>query len=368
MSPDARISHALAVSIGIEHQSLSLVSVLLSGIANAVFFVLAILLILAPWGVQSADVPSGLRAAYFGLQVGGISLSLSGVATALIIFGLCYGATRAIQRWLDSRLLPQTHLDIGLRNSIKTSLGYLGFIIALLLALSYLGLNFERLAIVAGALSVGIGFGLQTIVNNFLSGLILLWERVIRVGDWIVIGDEQGLVRRINVRATEIETFDRALVIVPNANFVTGVVKNWVRTGRGGRLNIPLALGLGADPEKIRDTMLTSANAHELVVADPAPQVFFTNITLTSLNFELFAFVADVSTISRVKSDLYFDLVKRLKAAGIDIAPAAAPPPIVTITGLEALEPHLKAEGGELRRERSKNDERSSIQDKSAHD
>jgi len=353
MRPDARVSHALAVNIGIEHQSVSLLGVLLSGIANAVLSILTILLILAPWGIQSTDVPSGLRAIFFGLQVGDVTLSLSGVATALAIFAVSYGATHVTTRWLDSSFLPQTHLDIGLRNAIKTSAGYLGFVAALLLSLSYLGLNFEKLAIVAGALSVGIGFGLQAIVNNFLSGLIILWERAVRVGDWIVIGEEQGIVRRINVRATEIETFDRALIIVPNANLVTGIVKNWVRTGRGGRLNIPLAIGLAADPEKVKDTLLAAAKAHELVVEDPRPQVFFTNITMSALNFELFAYVDDVSTISRVKSDLYFDIFNRFAEAGIEIAPAAAPP-IVTIAGMDRLEALMKAEEQNLGREETK--------------
>ncbi len=353
MRPEARVSQALAVNIGIEHKSINLFGILVSGITHAVLFILAVLLILAPWGVQSTDVPSGLKAAFFGVQVGDITLSLSGITMALVIFAACYGATHVTQRWLDTRFLPQTNLDIGLRNSIKTSLGYLGFVAALLLALSYLGLNFERLAIVAGALSVGIGFGLQGIVNNFLSGLILLWERAVRVGDWIVIGDEQGLVRRINVRATEIETFDRALVIVPNANLVTGVVKNWVRTDRGGRLNIPLAIGHTADPEKVKEILLDAAKAHRLVAATPAPQVFFTAITLAALNFELFAYVDDVSTIGGIKSDLYFDIVKRFAAAGIEIAPAAAPP-IVTIAGLEKLGALLKTDEPDAARERAK--------------
>jgi small-conductance mechanosensitive channel len=353
MLPEARVSQALAVNIGIEHQSLNLFGVLLSGLARTVLSILAILLILAPWGVQTTDVPSGLRAAFFGLQVGDITLSLSGVATSLALFTACYGATHVATRWLDASFLPQTNLDIGLRNSIKTSISYLGFIGALLLALSNLGLNFERLAIVAGALSVGIGFGLQAIVNNFLSGLILLWERAVRVGDWIVIGEEQGVVRRINVRATEIETFDRALVIVPNANLVTGIVKNWVRTDRGGRLKIPISLNHPADPEKVKDILLEAAQTHDLIIAEPAPQVYLTSITQTALNFDLFAFVEDVETIGRVKSDLYFDIFKRFAAAGIDMAPASAGP-VINITGLEKLEALLTPQDSGFVRERAK--------------
>jgi len=336
MRPQARFSHALSVNIGIERQSLNLLGVLLSGLNHAILFILAALLILAPWGVQSTDVPSGLRAAFFGLKIGDITLSLSGVTSALALFAICYGATHVVTRWLEQSFLPQTKLDLGLRNSIKTSVGYLGFAAALLLSLSYIGLNFEKLAIVAGALSVGIGFGLQAIFNNFISGLILLWERVVRVGDWVVIGGEEGIVRRINVRATEIETFDRALVVIPNGNLITGVVKNWVRMDRAGRLKITLPLTLAADPHKVRKLLLDCANAHPLVFKEPAPQVYFTGLSPTALNFELFCFVADVSTITQVKSDLHFDIFKRFGEEGLEIAPASGPT-VVTLTGLDDL-------------------------------
>jgi len=336
MKPQARFSHALSVNIGIERQSLNLLSVLLSGLNHAVLFILAGLLILAPWGVQSTDVPSGLRAVLFGLKIGDITLSMSGLASALTLFAVCYGATHVVTRWLENSFLPQTKLDLGLRNSIKTSVGYLGFTIALFLSLGYIGLNFEKLAIVAGALSVGIGFGLQAIFNNFVSGLILLWERAVRVGDWIVIGGEEGVVRRINVRATEIETFDRALVVIPNGNLMNGIVKNWVRTGRTGRLKIALPLTLAADPVKVRSLLLDCAQAHPLIFKEPAPQVFFTSLSPTALNFELYCFVGDVSTITQVKSDLYFDIFKRFGEEGLEIAPAAGPT-LVTLTGLDDL-------------------------------
>jgi small-conductance mechanosensitive channel len=237
------------------------------------------------------------------------------------------------------KFLPLTRLDHGFRNSISATLGYIGFILAAILALSYLGIGFDKLAIVAGALSVGIGFGLQSIVNNFVSGLILLWERAIRVGDWVVLGEEQGYVRRINVRSTEIETFDRATMIVPNSNLVTGVVKNWLRGDRVGRIKIALAPSAAVDPEQVRDIMLAAARAQTDVLRVPAPQVMLLGMETTSFRFELWCYVEDVEKSARVRSDLHFDLYKRLKEAGINIAAAASPAPttILQIPDLEKL-------------------------------
>ena len=215
-------------------------------------FVVAAGLVLAPWGLQRSDVPIDFGAAFFGFKVGDVTISPFSIFIAIGLFALVFGMFHAVLQWVDSKLFPHLNFDLGLRNSIRTSLGYLGFLVAAGLALGYLGLNFEKLAIVAGALSVGIGFGLQSIVNNFVSGLILLWERAVRVGDWIVVGADQGFVRRINVRSTEIETFDRAQVIIPNSSLVTGVVTNLVRNDRTGRVVIPLTVAASADPENVR--------------------------------------------------------------------------------------------------------------------
>jgi len=230
-----------------------------------------------------------------------------------------------VQNWFDDRLMPATNLDAGLRNSIRTSIGYLGVIVAASAALSHVGLGLEKIAIVAGALSVGIGFGLQSIVNNFVSGLIVLWERAIRVGDLVVIGDEQGFVRKINVRATEIETFDRATMIVPNSNLITGVVKNWVRNDRVARVRIAVTLSTAVDPEQVREIMTGAAKAHEQIAKIPAPTTLFTAIDLAGLKFDLICFVDDVETSGRVKSDLHYEIFAAFRQAGISVS---APPSV----------------------------------------
>jgi potassium efflux system protein len=335
--PTAPLGRSLMASVGIKRESLEQIGILFSGALHVVLFCVAALLVLAPWGVQSDDLASSMRAAFFGITVGGFTISLSSVAGAIVLFGVVYGATRGVQYWLETRYLPHTHLDIGLRNSIKTSFGYVGFIVAVALALGYLGLSLEKLAIIAGALSVGIGFGLQSIVNNFVSGLILLWERAIRVGDWIVVGDEQGFVRRISVRSTEIETFDRAMMIVPNSNLITGVVKNWVRTDRVGRLKISLSVQSGADPEKVRELLIGAAKAHDLVLSIPAPQVLLNALEAAAYKYDLFAYVDDVETSQRVKSELLFEIHRRFKAANVSLGAPVAPT-VVELANIDRLE------------------------------
>ncbi|HTV31857.1 MAG TPA: DUF3772 domain-containing protein [Methylocella sp.] len=311
--PTTRIGHRLITSIGFSRNGLELSGALVAGLMRLVFFAVALGLVLAPWGLRSSDVPIDLNAAFFGFQVGGVTVSPFNIFIAIGLFALVFGLFHAVLQWLDAKLLPHMNLDLGLRNSIRTSLGYLSFLVSVGLALGYLGLNFEKLALVAGALSVGIGFGLQSIVNNFVSGLILLWERAVRVGDWIIVGSDQGYVRRINVRSTEIETFDRAQVIIPNSSLVTGVVTNLVRNDRTGRFVIPLTVSSTSDPERVREVLFGIAKSHDLVLKMPTPQVLFTGMTDSSLNFELRAFVGDVEKVTRVKSDLYFEIFKRFK-------------------------------------------------------
>ena len=338
--PRSPLSRAFTATMGVRSGTLDQAAVLLAGIARIALYVAAILLVLAPWRIESTDMLDTIQAAFFGVSLGDVTISLSAMIVAVLLFVACIVATRAVQRWLELKFLPHTKLDSGLRNSIKTSLGYVGVIVALALSLSHLGLSFERLTLVAGGLSLGIGLGLQTVTNNFVSGLILLWERAIRVGDWITVGEEQGYVRRINVRSTEIETFDRALVIMPNSSLITGVVKNWVRNDRIGRIKLPFALPLTADPEAVRAMLIGTAKAHDLVLGIPSPQVFFTSLTDTGMKFDLVCFVEDVEGAIRVTSDLLFEIHAQFKAAGLA---QPLPAPVVSSPALDKLDAWLTA-------------------------
>ena len=326
LKPDAPAGARLVTMLGIRRNVLAQIVVLIQGLARIIILVVAAAAILEPWGLQSQSLLVTLRSAYFGFAVGGVTLSLSSMIAALVVFAIAILATRLLRGWLTQRFLPNTRLDAGVNNSISTIVGYVGVIIAALLAGAQVGVDTQKLAIVAGALSVGIGFGLQTIANNFVSGLILLWERGIRVGDWIVVGSEQGFVRRINARATEIETFDRASVLIPNANLVANPVKNWVHNDRIGRLVVSINVAFETDIEQAREILIAAAKAHEEVLKIPAPSVLFAEFGDWAFKLQLICFVDDVIAGERVRSDLNFDLLRRLREARISIPyPALVP-------------------------------------------
>ena len=317
LRPNAAIGHSLMTMIGLRRDALEQIVVLVQGFARLAVVVTAIVLVLGPWSV-SQDLASTLRAAYFGAKVGGVTLSLSSliVAAAVLVVGVV--ATRAVQNWLGARYLPHTRLDAGVSNSIRTIVGYVGVFTALLMSGAQFGLDFQKLAIVAGALSVGIGFGLQSIANNFVSGLILLWERGIRVGDWVVVGAEQGFVRRINARSTEIETFDRATLIVPNATLVGGAVKNWMHADRTGRIVVAVNVAYESDSEVVRELLIAAAKAQDEVLSIPAPLVLFTEFGDWALKFQLVCFVDDIVMAERVRSEMNFDIFRRMREAGLE--------------------------------------------------
>lgn len=331
-----RLALTLKAGLGIRAATLDKIAVIAAGLFKLILIVVALLMVLAPWGLESSDFLTSLRAAFFGFQVGGVTISLSSIFIAGLLFAAGLGATRSMQGWLETKFLPTTQLDTGLRNSITTAAGYVGYVGAVALAVSALGLSLERLTLVASALSVGIGFGLQSVVSNFVSGLILLWERPIRVGDQVVVGDAEGIVKKINVRSTEIATFDRSSVIVPNSNLVSGVVRNRVRNDRTGRILIAISVPRSFDASEVRGMLADIAGAHGDVMSKPPPSVSFKKIGTTTMDFELVCVVPDVDMVGRVTSDLNFAIHKRLT----EMEPAAGTPELV-VKGLEGVEQSL---------------------------
>jgi potassium-dependent mechanosensitive channel len=279
----------------------------------------ALPLLMLQWGFSGADIREWFKSLVFGLEVGQFRISLARILIGIVLFIALLFATRLFQRWLRETALQPPRFDPGIANSIDTVVGYAGTVVAAVLAISYAGFDITSLAIVAGALSVGIGFGLQSIVNNFVSGLILLVERPIKVGDWIVLGNDQGHVRRISVRSTEIETFDRASLIVPNSELITGRVLNWTHRNSVGRAILKVGVSYDADPDQVLALLKSCAEAHPQVLRTPEPRAVFENFGASALEFSLRVYLADISRSLEVQSELRVALLKAMRAAGIDI-------------------------------------------------
>ena len=317
--PEKSTSRFLDETFGISLQRREQLGAVSMLALNALLFLAALPFLALQWGFDWSDVISWSRQALFGFEFGGLNISLVsiGIALALFFFGVLF--TKIFQRWLDQRILSKNRSQTGAEDSIKTAVGYLGFIVSALLALSYTGIGFGNLAIVAGALSLGIGFGLQSIVNNFVSGLILLVERPIKVGDWIGVAGEEGNVRRISVRSTEIETFDRTHIIIPNSELISGTVKNWTLRGPLGRVTINVGISYDADPDEVHDLLLGITKQHPAVLEYPEPFVVLVDFGASSLDFSIRAYLSDITKSLTVRSQLRFEILRALRKARIEI-------------------------------------------------
>jgi small-conductance mechanosensitive channel len=293
---------------------------LVAGLAIYAFALMTgIPLILLSWGFHIQDLELFAYRLFTEIKLGNISISLVGIFAGVLFFLGGYLITRWFQRWLDGNVMARGQIDMGVRNSVKTGIGYLGVAVAAIIGISAAGIDLSSLALVASALSVGIGFGLQNIVSNFVSGLILLVERPFKVGDWIVNGPVEGFVRRISVRATEIETFQNQSIIVPNSQLINASVGNWTLRNTLARSEVAVKVAYDSDPRKVMDLLLDIATSHPLVLTMPEPNVGFNGFGEFSLDFELRFYLADLFTGGEVKNDIRIEIMERFRKEGIEI-------------------------------------------------
>jgi len=276
------------------------------------------------WTVTWVDFRALFNKAFFGFNVGSVTISPWSILLVGFILFAGIAITKLFVRWLNKRILAETRLDKGVQDSLRKGASYAGYIVAAGIALTAAGLNFSNLAIIAGALGVGIGFGLQSIVNNFICGLILLAERPVRVGDWVSLPAGEGLVKKINVRATEIETFDGCSIIVPNSNLITEVVKNWTHSDTMGRFTVNVSVDYDSDVEVVKALLFQITKAHPNVLTYPEPVVTLQKFGTYSLDYEVKGTVADVFYNVFVASDIRISIVKAFKEKGIIIPIPAA--------------------------------------------
>jgi small-conductance mechanosensitive channel len=283
--------------------------------------VLTVLILFSPWGIEFGN-KNPFDDAFFGVRFGDVRGWLGAAGVAVVLFAVGLLGTRLFVAWLDNRLLPRTALDTGMRHSISTIAGYVGFAVALAIALGQAGVQLQNIALVAGALSVGIGFGLQQVVSNFVAGLIVLAERPIRVGDVVVVKGEEGKVKRISVRSTELSLGERSTLIVPNADFIASIVKNRSLTDPTQRVKIVLLLAHDADLQAAFRILLDAAMAHKNVLQAPPPNVHITKVTDVGTEIEL-KFIADhLDNMDLARTVVIYTALQRFKEAGIVLAKA----------------------------------------------
>jgi small-conductance mechanosensitive channel len=323
LSSRSNVGLRMQAALSVTAQTMDQSAVIVSAISRLALFFYMVIALLAPFGTTPDELFQRSGRFGTGFKVGEIQLVPQALFTAIAVAFGGFLALRVFKRWLTRKYLPHTSMEPGMRTSVTTLLGYAGGVMVVALALSAVGIGVERIAWVASALSVGIGFGLQAIVQNFISGLILLAERPVKVGDWVVLGGMEGDVKRINVRATEIRLGDRSTLIVPNSEFITKSVRNMTLANAEGRVQIRLPMPLTTDASQVRSVMMEAFSQHEGVLNAPAASVQLDGIDNGYLVFIGTAFVQGPRAVSNTRSDLLFTILDGLKAANLPLATPA---------------------------------------------
>jgi len=303
---------------GLDPRHVERIAVVLSAVLRTLLALLGLIALAMPYGASGDDLIERALGVARGITIGAVTFSPADVVRAIGVFLLATGVFHLIKGWLGRRYLPTTQMDEGMRASVVSLFGYVTVVVSVAMALAAMGVGLERIAWIASALSVGIGFGLQAIVQNFISGLILLAERPVKVGDWVVVGDAEGDIRRINVRATEIQTGDRTTVLVPNSELITKTVRNRTYSNAEGLVKIILPMPLQTDSDLVRDLLLEAFREHPGILEAPAPAVLIDGISdKGQVLFNATGFVATPRQAANVRSALLFEILRKLRQLNI---------------------------------------------------
>ena len=323
-SRESRLGITLVRSVGLRASVVDQFGILVSGALRVTLVLTALGMLMTPFGGGGGigSVFGRLGAVAQGVEIGGVAISPGAILRAVIVLAVGLTLVRAFMGWLERRYLPATDLDGSARNSAGLVARYVGVALAIIWALASLGIGVERIALLLSALSVGIGFGLQAITQNFVSGLILLAERPIKIGDWVRVGTDEGDVKRISVRSTEIALGDHSTLIVPNSELITKAVLNKTLSGPLGRIQVQFSVPLETDAEQAIAILLETYAAVPGVLAEPAPSAFIDSLVDGRIVFNSFAHVASPRDVYKTRSQVFRALLKRLAQEGIDIGTA----------------------------------------------
>ena len=295
------------------------INFVLTVLINPILVLLFSFALLNLWGFSNDFLLHLLKKLVFGFSIGGIRISLIAIVFGILAFLIAYSLVKVFRKHLVQNVFTHLEVDEGIRHSLDSFVNFIGIILSLILAIVVMGGNLTNLTVIAGALSVGIGFGLQNVINNFVSGIIILFERPFKVGDWVTIDGEEGKIKQINIRSTELETFRRTSVIVPNATLLSSSVINKTHGNNWARLSVKVGVAYGSDVEKVRDVLIECALANPKVLKRPAPYVIFQDFGASSLDFELFWYTSNIWEGWGAASELRFAINKRFREENIEI-------------------------------------------------
>ncbi len=272
------------------------------------------------WGVPGNFMLNGIKKLFFGFKVGGIQISIVAILTGILVFFISLALVRMMKRRIAANVLSRINMDEGIKHSLISGFGFTGFIISAILAMIAMGVDLSNLAVIAGALSVGIGFGLQDVIKNFVSGIIILFERPFKVGDWVILGGEEGKIKQINIRSTELETWTRRSVIIPNATLISSSLVNLTHGNNWQRQTIAVGVSYDSDADLVTKLLLECTKACKKVAKIPAPYVVFKDFGSSSLDFELRFYVSDIWSGWTASSDVRYEILRRFREENINIA------------------------------------------------
>jgi potassium-dependent mechanosensitive channel len=286
---------------------------------QVVLVVVAFLQILDIWELALSPTETWRRFTGIGFTAAGIDITIGRIIMAVVLVYLTILVSWIVRTFSRTEVFPRWELERGVGESINSLVHYTLIFLGIMIGLGVLGVELQNFAIVAGALGVGIGFGLQNVVNNFVSGLILLFERPVRPGDTVVVGTELGTIKKIGLRSTTVMTFDRAEVIVPNGDLVSEKVTNWTLTDPVARLILPVGVAYGTDVHLVIRLLGEAADNHPDVLKDPVPQKLFMEFGDSALEFELRVWVQELALRLKVRSEILAEVDRLFRENGIEI-------------------------------------------------